>query len=390
MTPSDQRAHEEGRETMRKTGQPSSQASPPALKPGPRNDLTDIAGLAVGHATDPIARSGVTLVLLDKLTPAAVDVRGGGPATRETEALRPENLVGGLHALVFSGGSVFGLAAADAVTQALSAAGVGLQVAPGAPPVPLVASACLFDLGAPGEKRFAEGAPYARLGREALAAAQGAVEHQSAGQHAATQPMALGSIGAGRGAVAGSVKGGVGAASLDLGDGVMIAALVAANPVGSPLDAEERCFWAHPWEIDAEFGGVRPDPNAPPVVDPVPAGGKLARLSGGPPGFGANTTIGVVATSADLTRAEAQRLAIMAQDGLARAIRPAHTPFDGDTLFALATGAASLGGNRPAALARLGSAAADCVARAIARGVYAAEAEPDEAPAARARLTRET
>lgn len=348
-------------------------------RPGPHNDLTDVPGLAVGQATDTIVRTGVTLVLLDKMTTAAVDVRGGGPATRETEALRPENLVGGLHALVFSGGSVFGLAAADAATQALSAAGVGLQVAPGAPPAPLVASACLFDLGAPGEKRFVDGAPYARLGREALAAAQA----NGCG------PMALGSVGAGRGAVAGSVKGGVGAASLDLGDGVVVAALAAANPVGSPLNETERCFWAHPWEIGAEFGGFRPDPAAPPVLDPVPDGGKLARLSSGPSVFGANTTIGVVATSADLARAEAHRLAIMAQDGLARAVRPAHTPFDGDTLFALATGAAPLGENRPAALARLGSAAADCVARAIARGVYAAEASADEAPAARVRLTRD-
>lgn len=344
---------------------------PTSPKPGPRNDLTDVAGLRVGHATDATARSGVTVVLCPGLTTAAVDCRGGAPATRETDAMAPDRLIGGAHAIVLSGGSVFGLAAADAVATRLSARGVGVSLRPGAPPAPLVPAASLYDLAAPGAKDWGGSPPYARLGAEALAAAEGACG----------AAIALGAVGAGRGATAGRLKGGIGAASLDLGDGVTAAALVAVNSFGATVMPETGCFWAWPFEIEGEFGARRPPADAPPAIDPAPADAKA-------PQPGANTTVGVVATNAALSRPELQRLSMMAQDGLARALRPAHAPFDGDTLFALATAAAPLcpqDASRDLALTRLGTAAADCVARAIARGVHAARAEPDEAPAWRDR-----
>lgn len=337
-------------------------AQPP--RPGARNDLTDIRGLKVGHAADVGAQTGVTVVLVDGFATAAADVRGGGPATRETDALAPDGLVGGVHAVTFSGGSVFGLAAADGVAETLSAAGVGLQVSPTAPAVPIVPSACIFDFP-----------------RRPPDAARGAVDYRGLGAAAAAAAtsagVALGSVGVGLGAMAGTVKGGVGSASLDLGDGVLVAALVAANPVGSVYMPDGRCFWAWPFEIDGEFGGETPSSDAPRAVEPAPADTKLARRRA-PIRF--NTTVGLVATSAGLDQAETKRLAMMAQDGVARAVRPAHTPFDGDALFALATGAAVDGDagasreDRMARLARLGAAAGDCVARAIARAVFAARA----------------
>jgi L-aminopeptidase/D-esterase-like protein len=192
---------------------------------------------------------------------------------------------------------------------------------------------------------------------------------------AASEDFALGSVGAGRGAMAGLNKGGVGSASLDLGDGLVVGALVAVNPVGSVYMPGGEAFWAWPFEIDGEFGGRTPDP-AVRAVDPVPDDSKLAAL--GRFNAGANTTLAVVATSAALTTAEATRLAMMAQDGLARAIRPVHTPFDGDVVFALSSGAVEIEGpTRALTIARLGSAAADTLARAIARGVYSAR--PDVA-----------
>ena len=337
----------------------------PGCRPGPLNDITDVPGLSAGHAGDAAAGTGVTLLLCDAFTPAAVDVRGGGPATREVEVLAPGGLVGGLHALCFSGGSVFGLAAADGVVRSLAAQGVGLRLAPGAPSIPIVPAACLYDLRLEGESSASDRLPdYAALGAAALSAAQ------SAGHAPSHTP--LGAVGAGLGARAGNLPGGAGAASLDLGEGLMVAALMVANPVGSVKMPDSDVYWAWPWEIGAEFGGRRPAPDAPPVASPLPADGKLAPKR---PPVAFNTTIGAVATNADLSAPERQRLAIMAQTGLIRAIRPAHTPFDGDVIFALATAARPLCGpseDRAIALTRLASAAADCVTRAIARAVYEA------------------
>jgi len=355
-----------------------------SVRPGPRNLLTDVAGLRVGHARHETLATGVTVILAPGRVPAAADVRGGGPGTREIEALSPENLVGGLHALVLSGGSALGLGAGDAVAAALSARGEGLPMAPGLPAVPIVPSAILFDL-APGfaETFAAEGGPpHPRLARQAL--------------DAAGEAFAIGSVGAGTGANAGRIKGGLGSASVvlpGLGEGgrdVTVSALMAANPVGSVLVPGSRAFWAWPFEMQGpdgawEFGGERPDPRAPRPLDPLPAGGRLSLAPADAPSAepGRATAIGLAATDLALTPAECRRLAMMAQDGLARAIRPAHTPMDGDTLFALSTERVPAGAGRERALrlAAVGSAAADCVARSVARAVHAAEALPGGRPA---------
>jgi L-aminopeptidase/D-esterase-like protein len=319
------------------------------IAPGPRNLITDVAGIRVGNAEDLRVRTGVTVVLAEAPAVAAVDVRGGAPGTRETDALDPSSLVEAVDAVVLSGGSAFGLEAASAAMTWLSARGRGFPVGPAR--VPIVPAAILFDLLNGGDKSWGEAPPYAALGRVACAAAAAS--------------FALGNAGAGLGAKAGSLKGGLGSVSALAGDGIAVGALVAVNARGETVMPGETCFWAWPFERQGELGGQRPPTRALPAEsDPLPASG---------PGIGGNTTIGVVATNAVLTRAEARRVAIMAQDGFARAIRPVHTPFDGDTVFVLATGAQTLAQPRALALARLGAIAADCLARAVARGVYAAE-----------------
>jgi L-aminopeptidase/D-esterase-like protein len=325
-------------------------------RPGPKNLITDIAGLGVGHATDERARSGVTTLLCGGAWTAAVDVRGGGPGVRETETLAPENLVGRAHAFVLAGGSVFGLAAADGVAAALSARGVGLQWRQGTPAIPIVPSAVLHDLGNGGDKAWDLSPPYRDLGIQAL--------------EAVGSDFVLGAVGAGRGALAGLIKGGVGSASLDLGDGQLVGALVAVNSIGSALMPDGKTYWAWPFELNAEFGGLGPPKTAMDLSDPAPDQSRLLAL--GRLQAGANTTLAVVACSAALVPVECKRMAIMAQDGIARAVRPAHTPFDGDTVFAVASGAVALSDreNRAALVGRIGSAAADCVARAIARAIY--------------------
>ena len=333
-------------------------------QPGSRNLLTDVPGVYVGHATDEHVDTGVTVIRTDGAWTASVDIRGGGPGGRESAALEPENMVGQLHALVFAGGSVFGLGAADAVAAALSQQEVGLHLKPGAPAIPIVPAAVLHDLANGGDKSWGLEPPYRRLGFEAL-------------QNAA-QAFAQGSVGAGRGAMAGVLKGGLGSASLVLGDGLVVAALVVANPIGSVYMPDGETFWAWPWEIAGEFGGGRP--GAPmDASDPMP---ELSRLdSMGRLQAGANTTLVAVACNARLSTAECKRVAIMAQDGIARAVRPAHLPFDGDTVFAMASGAIELvdGPRRQVQIGCIGSAAADCVARAIARGVFEARRQASTA-----------
>ncbi|HEY0314908.1 MAG TPA: P1 family peptidase [Sphingomonas sp.] len=324
-------------------------------RPGRRNLITDVPGLRVGHATDERAGTGVTTLITDGAWVASVDIGGGGPGGRETETLQPENLVAAVHAITLSGGSVFGLAAADGVVARLSAAGVGMRLKPGGHCIPIVPAAVLHDLANAGDKDWGEEPPYRALGRASV--------------DAASVDFALGSVGAGRGAMAGYRKGGIGSVSLDIGDGVIVGALVAANPVGSVFMPDGTTYWAWPFEMDGEYGGRLPvgDNRA---HDPAPDETRLASL--GRLTAGANTTLGIVATNAALTKSEAKRVAMMAQDGIARAVRPAHTPFDGDLIFALAGGARSLsdGGDRWREIARIGSACADCVARAIARAVH--------------------
>ena len=326
------------------------------LRPGPRNLITDIAGLKVGHATDEQVMSGVTTLLCGSAWHAAVDVRGGGPGGRETDALAPENLVGRAHALVLAGGSVFGLAAADGVAAALSARGIGLQLRPGSPRIPIVPAAVLHDLGNGGDKRWGLTPPYRDLGLRAL--------------DAAAADFALGSVGAGRGAMAGLIKGGIGSASLDLGGGLIVGALVALNSIGSALMPDGKTYWAWAFELDREFGGGGGPPSSMDLSDPAPDESRLQEL--GRLQAGANTTLGVVACNADLNTVECKRVAMMAQDGIARAVRPAHTPFDGDTIFALASAEFGLDAKtqRAAQVGRIGSAAADCLTRAIGRAVY--------------------
>jgi L-aminopeptidase/D-esterase-like protein len=326
------------------------------LQPGPRNLITDVPGLLVGQATDERAASGVTVIHCGGGWPAAVDVRGGGPGTRETEALALENLIGRAHAVVLAGGSVFGLAAADGVATALSARRIGLTLRPGSPAIPIVPAAVLHDLGNGGDKAWGLEPPYRSLGMQAL--------------HSASADFALGAVGAGRGAMAGLIKGGIGSASIDLGEGLIVGALIALNSIGSALMPDGVTYWAWPFELDDEFGGAKPPSTPLRIVDPAPDESRLNALGRLQPG--ANTTLGVVACSAALTHAECKRIAMMAQDGIARGVRPAHTPFDGDTLFALAGGAVELDAQsqRAAQVGRLGSAATDCVARAIARAVF--------------------
>jgi L-aminopeptidase/D-esterase-like protein len=325
---------------------------------GKLNRISDVPGLIVGHAEDSRSRSGVTTVSFESAWVAAVDVRGGGPGLRETEALAPESLFGRAHAIVLAGGSVFGLAAADGVATALSARGVGVRLRSGSPAIPIVPAAVLHDLGNAGDKNWGLSPPYRELGMQSLAAA-GA-------------EFALGSVGAGTGAMAGLVKGGIGSASSAFDDGLVVGALVAVNSVGSALMPDGKTFWAWPFELDAEFGGAGAPTQAMDLSDPLPQESRLRELGRLQPG--AHTTLAVVACNLALSNVECRRVAIMAQDGLTRAVRPAHTPFDGDTVFAVASGALPVPETRTraAGIARVGSASADCLSRAIARAVHAA------------------
>lgn len=317
------------------------------VKPGPRNSICDVPGLRVGQAEDRVVRTGVTVIVAEPAAVMAVDVRGGAPGTRETDALDPTCLVDRCHALVLSGGSAFGLDAAGAVAARLSARGVGLPLSPRA--VPVVPAAILYDLGNGGNKDWGDDPPYRRLGFAAL--------------DAAAETFALGNAGAGFGATAGGLKGGLGSASAILDDGTAVGALVAVNCFGSVVSPSGG-FWAGYLEQNHEFGGLGRRGLGDVALDV-----DLPKT----PILGANTTIGLVATDAALTKAEAKRLAVMAQDGLARAIRPIHTPYDGDSIFAAATGRRDLQDPRPLALTRIGAIAADCLARAVVRGVLAAE-----------------
>jgi L-aminopeptidase/D-esterase-like protein len=310
----------------------------------PTGSITAVAGITVGHFTDPRRPTGCTVVLCPGGAVAGVDVRGAAPGTRETDLLSPLNAVETVHAVLLAGGSAFGLAAADGVMRWLDERGIGVEVGPVR--VPIVPAAILFDLWV--------GDPGIRPGPDAgYAACQAASE----------APPAEGSIGVGAGASVGklfgierAMKGGIGSASVTV-NGITVAALVAVNAIGDVVDPRSGTIVAG---ARSEDGRTLHGTTAALLRGEVPS--QLLTVGGA-------TTIGVIATDAVLTKAQAGKLAQMAHDGLARSIDPVHTLTDGDTLFALATGASG----RTAHVTLLGALAAEVTARAVLRGVTQAE-----------------
>lgn len=318
-------------------------AYPATMRTAPKNLITDVTGILVGNADDEGIKSGTTVLTSDRPFRAAVHVMGGAPGTRETDLLAPDKTVQEIDALVLSGGSAMGLDAATGVCDALRRNGRGFKVAD--QNVPIVPAAILFDLLNGGDKNWAR-SPYYALGQQALA-------------NAATD-FDLGTSGAGTGATTASYKGGLGSASVITPSGHTIGALVAVNALGDAVVPGEAHFWAGPWEVENEFGGLGPTQNTAQTWPKT----KLSDQ---------NTTIAIIATDADLSKAALNRLATAAHDGMARALVPSHTPMDGDLIFAVSTSAKPLSDPDTDSIL-LGHAAATCLARAIARGVF--EAEP--------------
>jgi len=312
-----------------------------------RNLITDVPGIKIGHAQDARLGSGSTAIIFEAPAVASIDLRGGGPGTRETALLDPAQTVEGIDAITLSGGSAFGLDAASGVQAWLKEQGRGFAVRSAR--VPIVPAAILFDLLGAGDKEWGRFPPYRELGYAAAAAA--------------SADFSIGSVGAGTGATTVNYKGGVGSASAQTADGHIVGALAAVNAAGSVVIDRGPHFWAAPFERHREFGGCG-------WPKTFPASAFEAATKGG---ARENTTLVVVATDAILTKAQAKRLAVMAQSGLSRAIYPVHTPLDGDVVFAASTGRRPLG-DTLFGLTTLGTIAANVVARAIARGVFTATA----------------
>ena len=340
-------------------------------QPGDRNLITDVPGLLVGNASDDLIKTGVTVLTADNPFITSVDVMGGAPGTRETDCLAPDKLVEQVDALVLSGGSAFGLDAASGVMAALRDCSKGFQVGPVT--VPIVPAAIIFDLLNGGASDWEQN-PYPELGRMAF--------------ESASSDFTLGSVGGGAGATTAVLKGGLGSASLVMPDGVVVGALVVANPHGSVVVPGGTHFWAAPFEMNDEFGGY----GSPRQTDPytLPRNEKLnayQALHGLPvtsssldeptPPAGMNTTIAIVATNAALDKSQLKRMAVAAQDGMARAIVPSHTMFDGDLIFSLSTAEQTLTDALQDPM-RIGHAASVCLSRAIARAVYHASAVPGD------------
>jgi L-aminopeptidase/D-esterase-like protein len=317
-----------------------------------KNLLTDVPGVRVGHADDAALASGVTAIVFDAPAIASIDVRGGGPGTREDAALKPESTVEVIDGIALSGGSAHGLDAAGGVQAWLAEQGRGFRIREAV--VPIVPGAICFDLLNGGNKAWGRFPPYRDLGYAAALAA--------------STDFALGSVGAGLGASTANFKGGLGSASARTEGGVTVGALAVVNAIGSVTVGDGPWFWAAPFEIGNEFGGRGLPPSFTPDM-------LKARLKGGPAATALeNTTLVVVVTDAMLTKPQARRLATIAQTGMARAIYPVHAPLDGDVVFAAATG------KKPVdplfGLTELGMVAANTVARAVARGVHGATALP--------------
>jgi L-aminopeptidase/D-esterase-like protein len=316
------------------------------------NLLTDIAGVRVGHADDAALGSGVTAVIFDNPAIASMDVRGGGPGIRDGSLLDPVATVEEIHGIALAGGSAFGLEAGGGVQAWLAERGQGYRIREAV--VPIVPGAICFDLLNGGNKQWGRFAPYRDLGYAAAAAA--------------ATSFALGSVGAGHGATTSNLKGGLGSASATTQSGIKVAALVVVNAVGSVTVGDGPWFWAAPFEIGGEYGGRGlPSSFTPDML--------AMRLKGAMNATAVeNTTLAVVVTDAVLTKAQAKRLAMIAQTGFARAIYPVHAPLDGEVVFAVATCEKPI--DPLVGLTELGMVAANVTARAIARGVYSATALP--------------
>lgn len=315
-----------------------------------RNLITDVVGVLVGQAEEARIATGVTVVVFEEPAVTSVDVRGGGPGTRETELLNPALTAPAIDAITLTGGSAFGLDTPSGVQAWLREQDRGFAIGPVR--IPLVPGAITFDMLNGGDKSWGRYPPYRDLGYAAAAKA-GA-------------DFSLGSFGGGLGATVSDLKGGVGSASAKTRDGITVGAVVVVNAVGQVTIGNTPYFWAAPFEQGSEFGG-----RGLPAT--MPEGALRPRLKGAE--LLANTTIAVVATDAILTKQQAHRLAVMAQTGLARAIYPVHTPLDGDVVFAAATGKRPLA-DPIIAFAELGTLAANVLSRAVARGVYEATALP--------------
>ena len=314
-------------------------------RPGKTNTISDVSGVWVGHHTETAAACGTTVVICPDGAVGGVDVRGAAPGTRETDLLAPENLAEIIHAVCLSGGSVYGLAAADGVVGYLESQSIGFPL-DDSHVAPIVPAAVLFDLGRGPEFKPPVNAEWGI----------------SACQAAGPGPVPSGNVGAGTGAVSGGIKGGLGTASWVLKSGLTVAALAAVNSWGSTINPTTGTFWEDRLETNGEFA----DRIGGPVEIPSPPQGEP----------GKSTTLAVVATDAVLTKAQAKRIAMMAHDGMARAIRPAHSMFDGDVVYCLATGKHPLpdapgffNASAAQAISELGHAAADCLARAIIHGI---------------------
>lgn len=321
-----------------------------------RNLITDVAGVLVGNAQDMRAATGATVAIFEQGAVAGVSTLGGAPGDRMATSLEPEAVGQAIDAVVLSGGSVYGLDAAGGASAVLCQRGQGRTF--GGIAIPVAVQAILFDLMNGGEKDWmrepvVKVPPYWNLGRDAALVA--------------AHDFALGTAGAGVGATTAGLKGGLGSTSAKTSQGFTVGALVAVNAVGSAMIGDGPHFWAGAYERDGEFGGLGWPAK-------LPDDALKLRFKGQPLPVTA-TTIALVATDATLTKAECKRLAIMANDGLSKSLRPVHAPNDGDTVFAAATGKAGRGGDPPI-LTELGTVAADCLARAVARGVYEATALP--------------
>jgi L-aminopeptidase/D-esterase-like protein len=325
------------------------------MKTGPTNLITDIDGLLVGNAQDETLKSGVTALICEEAFTASVAIHGGGPGTRDTELLRPENSVEGADAFILSGGSAFGLDAPSGVQAWLREQGRGFQVGPAR--VPIAPGAILFDLINGGQKDWGRFSPYRDLGYDAAIKA--------------SKKFELGSLGAGAGALVAGLKGGLGSASIVDNNSITTGALFAVNSLGNPLIGETKYFHSALFEMNDELGGFGLPHGYGENLHDLKIKFRNEQKSG------ANTTIGIIATDAVLTKSQTKRLAIAAHDGIARAIWPAHTPMDGDLVFAIATGRSGITPS-PTDLIDLSAHAASVSARAIARGVYEASPKPDD------------